>query len=104
MGAARAQGVSSPVTFLLQRISGRIQQSCCFDVVPRMTFLADIVAQVEHAAGVYDFVHETRERDKKNLQQPLHEQQNWSSQDFFVPLNGPRRVGFILVICFQSST
>lgn len=62
MGAPRAQGLSSPVHFLLQGISDRIQQPCCFDVVPRMTFLADTVAQVKRAAGVYDFVHETRER------------------------------------------
>lgn len=62
MGAARAQGLSSPVPFLLQGISDRIQQPCCADVVPRMTFLADTLAQVKRAAGVYDFVHETRER------------------------------------------
>lgn len=99
MGAARAQGVISPVPFLLQRISGRIQHPCCVDVVHRMTFLADTVAQVKRAAGVYDFVHETQERDK-NIQQPLHDQQNQSFQDFFVPW----RIGFILVICFQSST
>lgn len=58
MGAARARGVSSPVPFL-QRISGRIQQPCCVDVVHRMTFLADTADQVKRAAGVYDFVHET---------------------------------------------
>lgn len=57
-----------------------------------MTVLADIVSQVERAAGVYDFVTETREGDKKKIQQPLHEQQNWSSQDFFMPLSGPQGV------------
>lgn len=98
MGAARAQGVISAVPFLLQRISGRIQHSCCVDVVRRMTFLADTVAQVKRVTGVYDFVHETQERDK-NIQQPLHDQQNWSFEDFFVPW----RICFILVICFQSS-
>lgn len=104
MGAARARGVSSLVPFPLQRISGRIQQPCCVDLVHRITFLADIVAQVKRAAGVYDSVHETLERDKKIIQQSLHKQQNWSFQDFFLPFDGPRRVGFILVICFQSST
>lgn len=104
MGAARAQGISSPVHFLLQRISGRIQQPCCVDVVHRIKFLADTVAQVKHASGVYDYVHETRERHRKSIQQPLHEQQKWFFQDFFLPINGLQRVGFILVICFQSST
>lgn len=102
MGAARAQGISSAVHFLLQRISGRIQPPCCVDVVHRIKFLADTVAQVKHASGVY--VHETREGDRKSIQQPLHEQQKWSFQDFFLPIDGLQRIGFILVICFQSST
>lgn len=89
VGAAGAQRVGVIHSCSLAKTEGAefFQQHSCVVVVHRMTFPADGAPWLMRASGVCDFVHETWERDKENMQQFLHEQPRRSSQDCLMPCN-----------------
>lgn len=91
VGAARAQGVTCFFSFAKKEGTELLQQHGCAHVVHTMPFPADVAVQVKHASRAYDFEHETRETDKKNMQHSLHEKVFW---DFLVLYHRPQGLRF----------